>query len=110
MGALAAVGLTSYNTTLLFNVARLDVIAFAGMSAVMFTVPSTKFYRSRDLSRSVPSGSARACYGSFSLTAVDNRSPRKANNGSRRIESSGVPARTARRTHIRVSSARFCSA
>ena len=37
-------GLTSYITTLLFNVARLDVIAFAGISAVMFTVALVASY------------------------------------------------------------------
>jgi predicted permease len=35
VGTLAAVGLTTYIKTLLFNVGRLDVLAFAGMSAVM---------------------------------------------------------------------------
>jgi predicted permease len=38
VGMLAAVGLTTYIQTLLFNVARLDVLAFAGMSAVMLAV------------------------------------------------------------------------
>jgi len=38
VGLLAAVGLTTYITTLLFNVGRLDVLAFAGMSAVMLAV------------------------------------------------------------------------
>jgi predicted permease len=38
VGALAAVGLTTYIKTLLFNVGRLDVLAFAGMSAVMLAV------------------------------------------------------------------------
>ena len=38
VGTLAAVGLTTYITTLLFNVRRLDVLAFAGMSAVMLAV------------------------------------------------------------------------
>ncbi len=38
VGTLAAVGLTKYVTTLLFNVGRLDVFAFAGMSAVMLAV------------------------------------------------------------------------
>ena len=38
VGMLAAVGLTKYITTLLFNVGRLDVLAFAGMSAVMLAV------------------------------------------------------------------------
>ena len=37
-GALAAIGLTTYIQTLLFNVGRLDVLAFAGMSAVMLVV------------------------------------------------------------------------
>jgi predicted permease len=37
-GALAAVALTTYIKTLLFNVARLDVLAFAGMSVVMLAV------------------------------------------------------------------------
>ena len=38
VGALAAVGLTRYIQTLLFDVERLDVAAFAGMSAVMLAV------------------------------------------------------------------------
>jgi hypothetical protein len=38
VGAVAAVGLTGYISTLLFNVGRLDVPAFVGMSAVMFAV------------------------------------------------------------------------
>jgi predicted permease len=38
VGAAAAVGLTTYIQTLLFNVGRLDVLAFAGMSAVMLGV------------------------------------------------------------------------
>jgi predicted permease len=38
VGTLAAVGLTRYIQTLLFNVGRLDVLAFAGMSAVMLAV------------------------------------------------------------------------
>lgn len=38
VGALAAVGLTTYVQTLLFDVQRLDVTAFAGMSAVMLAV------------------------------------------------------------------------
>jgi predicted permease len=38
VGTLAAVGLTTYIKTLLFNVGRLDVLAFAGMSAVMLAV------------------------------------------------------------------------
>jgi predicted permease len=38
VGALAALGLTTYIQTLLFNVGRLDVTAFAGMSAVMIAV------------------------------------------------------------------------
>jgi ABC-type antimicrobial peptide transport system permease subunit len=38
LGALAAVGLTAYIQTLLFNVGRLDATAFAGMSAVMLAV------------------------------------------------------------------------
>ena len=38
VGALAAVGLTRYIQTLLFDVQRLDVTAFAGMSAVMLAV------------------------------------------------------------------------
>ena len=37
-GTLAAVGLTTYIQTLLFNVGRLDVLAFAGTSAVMLAV------------------------------------------------------------------------
>ena len=38
VGALAAFGLTTYIQTLLFGVGRLDVTAFAGMSAVMVAV------------------------------------------------------------------------
>jgi ABC-type lipoprotein release transport system permease subunit len=38
VGTLAAVGVTKYITTLLFNVGRLDVLAFAGMSVVMLAV------------------------------------------------------------------------
>lgn len=38
VGMLASVGLTTYIKTLLFNVGRLDVLAFAGMSAVMLAV------------------------------------------------------------------------
>ena len=38
IGALAAVGVTTYVQTLLFDVHRLDAIAFAGMSAVMLAV------------------------------------------------------------------------
>jgi putative ABC transport system permease protein len=38
VGAAAAVGLTTYIQTLLFDVGRLDALAFAGMSAVMLLV------------------------------------------------------------------------
>jgi predicted permease len=38
VGALAALGLTTYIQTLLFNVGRLDATAFVGMSAVMVVV------------------------------------------------------------------------
>jgi predicted permease len=38
VGTLAALWLTRYISTLLFNVGRLDVLAFAGMSAVMLAV------------------------------------------------------------------------
>jgi ABC-type lipoprotein release transport system permease subunit len=38
VGLLAAVGLTKYIQTLLFDVGRLDVVAFAAMSAVMLGV------------------------------------------------------------------------
>jgi ABC-type antimicrobial peptide transport system permease subunit len=38
IGVLAALGLTSYIQTLLFDVHRLDLTAFAGMSAVMLAV------------------------------------------------------------------------
>ena len=38
VGALAAVGLTTYIQTLLFDVGRFDFTAFAGMSAVMLVV------------------------------------------------------------------------
>ena len=37
-GTLAAVGLTRYIETLLFNVGRLDILAFSAMSAVMLAV------------------------------------------------------------------------
>jgi ABC-type lipoprotein release transport system permease subunit len=37
-GALAAAALTKYVQTLLFGVERLDLVAFAGMSAVMVVV------------------------------------------------------------------------
>jgi predicted permease len=38
VGTLTAVGLTTYISTLLFNVGRLDVLAFGGMSALMLAV------------------------------------------------------------------------
>jgi ABC-type antimicrobial peptide transport system permease subunit len=38
VGVLAAIGLTTYIQTLLFDVERLDATAFAGMSAVMLAV------------------------------------------------------------------------
>jgi predicted permease len=38
VGLVAALGLTKYIATLLFNVGRLDLLAFAGMSAVMLVV------------------------------------------------------------------------
>jgi hypothetical protein len=38
VGMLAALGLTTYIKTLLFDVGRLDVFAFAGMSGVMLAV------------------------------------------------------------------------
>jgi ABC-type lipoprotein release transport system permease subunit len=38
IGILAAVGLTKYVQTLLYGVQRLDLTAFAGMSAVMLAV------------------------------------------------------------------------
>ena len=38
VGMLVAVGLTKYITTLLFNVGRLDLLAFVGTSAVMLAV------------------------------------------------------------------------
>jgi putative ABC transport system permease protein len=38
VGVLAAVGLTTYIQALLFNVGRLDVMAFMAMSAVMLAV------------------------------------------------------------------------
>jgi putative ABC transport system permease protein len=44
VGVLAALGLTTYIQTLLFNVGRLDVIAFAGMSAVMLAVALVASY------------------------------------------------------------------
>jgi putative ABC transport system permease protein len=43
-GALAAAGLTRYIQTLLFGVGRLDLIAFAGMSAVMLAVATLASY------------------------------------------------------------------
>ena len=44
VGALAAVGLTTYIQTLLFDVGRLDVAAFAAMSAVMLAVAMLASY------------------------------------------------------------------
>jgi len=44
VGALAAVGLTTYIQTLLFDVKRLDVTAFAGMSVVMLAVAMLASY------------------------------------------------------------------
>ena len=44
VGALAAVALTKYISTLLFNVARLDILAFAGMSLVMLVVALAASY------------------------------------------------------------------
>jgi putative ABC transport system permease protein len=38
VGVVAAIGLTKYIQTLLFDIGRLDVTAFAGMSAVMIAV------------------------------------------------------------------------
>lgn len=43
-GALAAVGLTKYIQALLFDVGRLDVTAFAAMSAVMLVVALVASY------------------------------------------------------------------
>jgi ABC-type antimicrobial peptide transport system permease subunit len=43
-GVLAAVGLTTYIQTLLFGVERLDVMAFAGMSAIMIAVAMIATY------------------------------------------------------------------
>ena len=44
VGALAAVALTKYISTLLFNVARFDIVAFAGMSLVMLAVALAASY------------------------------------------------------------------
>jgi ABC-type antimicrobial peptide transport system permease subunit len=44
VGALAAVALTRYIQTLLFGVGHLDVMAFAGMSAVMLAVALVASY------------------------------------------------------------------
>jgi predicted permease len=44
VGVLAAVGLTTYIQTLLFDVKRLDVAAFAGMSAVMLAAAALASY------------------------------------------------------------------
>jgi putative ABC transport system permease protein len=44
VGALAAVGMTRYIQTLLFDVQRLDLTAFAGMSAVMLAVALVASY------------------------------------------------------------------
>jgi ABC-type antimicrobial peptide transport system permease subunit len=44
VGIVAAVALTKYIQTLLFNVGRLDVTAFAGMSAVMLAVALVASY------------------------------------------------------------------
>ena len=44
VGVLAAVGLTRYIQTLLFDVQRLDATAFAGMSVVMLAVAMLASY------------------------------------------------------------------
>ena len=44
VGVLAALGLTTYIQALLFNVGRLDVTAFAGMSAVLVAVALVASY------------------------------------------------------------------
>ena len=44
IGALAAMALTKYIQTLLFDVGRLDLVAFAGMTAVMLTVALVASY------------------------------------------------------------------
>ena len=44
VGALAAVGFTKYVQTLLYGVQRLDIAAFAGMSAVMLVVALVASY------------------------------------------------------------------
>ena len=44
VGALAAAALTKYIQTLLFGVGRLDIVAFAGMSAVMLAVAMLASY------------------------------------------------------------------
>jgi len=44
IGVLAAVGLTRYVQTLLYGVERLDITAFAGMSAVMLAVALVASY------------------------------------------------------------------
>jgi ABC-type lipoprotein release transport system permease subunit len=44
IGVLAAVGLTRYVQTLLYGVERLDLTAFAGMSAVMLAVALVASY------------------------------------------------------------------
>ena len=60
-GTLAAVGLTTFIQTLLFNVGRLDVVAFAGTSAVMFTVALLASYiPARRASRVDPAVALRA--------------------------------------------------
>jgi len=44
VGIVAAIGLTTYVKTLLYGVERLDVTAFAGMSAVMLAVALVASY------------------------------------------------------------------
>ena len=62
-GALAAAGLTKYIQTLLVGVGRLDLIAFAGMSAVMLAVALLASYiPARRASRVDPVVALRAEY------------------------------------------------
>jgi putative ABC transport system permease protein len=61
VGTLAAVGLTRYIATLLFDVGQLDGLAFAGMSAVMFAVALLASYvPARRASRVDPAVALRA--------------------------------------------------
>jgi ABC-type antimicrobial peptide transport system permease subunit len=61
IGALAAIGLTTYIQSLLFGIERLDFVAFAGMSALMLvTAMIASFIPARRASRVDPVIALRA--------------------------------------------------